>query len=172
MPPPRTAYGRLPEWPKGAVCKTVGSAYVGSNPTPATHLRRSKPVTRDCVTGFSVPNERLRKRSAVSRGLCVPFLLCPAVCHRVALWTGVSRCPRTYSGRRPAAWTVGVHRRLSTDGRHGRAALAACPGLTCAAESGVHPGVSAWRPGRERAWIRPGDTGRWRRGTGRLRAAW
>jgi hypothetical protein len=26
----------LPEWPKGAVCKTVGSAYVGSNPTPAT----------------------------------------------------------------------------------------------------------------------------------------
>src|ERR1700749_3868279 len=32
------AYGRLPEWPKGAVCKTVGSAYVGSNPTPATHV--------------------------------------------------------------------------------------------------------------------------------------
>jgi hypothetical protein len=31
-----TGYGRLPEWPKGAVCKTVGSAYVGSNPTPAT----------------------------------------------------------------------------------------------------------------------------------------
>src|SRR6516225_12444446 len=30
------AHGRLPEWPKGAVCKTVGSAYVGSNPTPAT----------------------------------------------------------------------------------------------------------------------------------------
>jgi hypothetical protein len=26
----------LPEWPKGTVCKTVGSAYVGSNPTPAT----------------------------------------------------------------------------------------------------------------------------------------
>jgi hypothetical protein len=32
-----TAPGRLPEWPKGAVCKTVGSAYVGSNPTPATN---------------------------------------------------------------------------------------------------------------------------------------
>ena len=29
-------HGRLPERPKGAVCKTVGSAYVGSNPTPAT----------------------------------------------------------------------------------------------------------------------------------------
>ena len=55
----------------GAVCKTVGSAYVGSNPTPATHLRRSKPVTLDCVTGFSAERERLREPSAVSRGLCV-----------------------------------------------------------------------------------------------------
>src|SRR6266571_6727801 len=36
MPPSAAAHGRLPEWPKGAVCKTVGSAYVGSNPTPAT----------------------------------------------------------------------------------------------------------------------------------------
>src|SRR5260370_19357385 len=36
----------------GAVCKTVGSAYVGSHPTPATRFRRSKPVTSDCVTGF------------------------------------------------------------------------------------------------------------------------
>ena len=32
-----TTHGRLPEWPKGAVCKTVGLAYVGSNPTPATN---------------------------------------------------------------------------------------------------------------------------------------
>ena len=29
----------------GEYCKTVGSAYVGSNPTPATRFRRSKPVT-------------------------------------------------------------------------------------------------------------------------------
>ena len=35
-----------------AVCKTVGSAYVGPNRTPATHFRRSEPVTLDCVTGF------------------------------------------------------------------------------------------------------------------------
>jgi hypothetical protein len=41
--PLRRALGRLPEWPKGAVCKTVGSAYVGSNPTPATQQNpRSK----------------------------------------------------------------------------------------------------------------------------------
>jgi hypothetical protein len=44
---------------------------VGSNPTPATHLRRSKPVTPDGVTGFSAQNERLQKRSALFRGLCV-----------------------------------------------------------------------------------------------------
>jgi hypothetical protein len=55
----------------GAVCKTVGSAYVGSNPTPATRFRRSKPVTLDCVTGFWRERERLRKPSAVCRGLCV-----------------------------------------------------------------------------------------------------
>jgi hypothetical protein len=29
-------HGRLPEWPKGADCKSAGIAYVGSNPTPAT----------------------------------------------------------------------------------------------------------------------------------------
>ena len=55
----------------GAGCKTVGSAYVGSNPTPATHLRRSKPVTLDCVTGFWRERERLRGPSAVFCGLCV-----------------------------------------------------------------------------------------------------
>ncbi len=55
----------------GEVCKTVGSAYVGSNPTPATHFRRSKPVTLNCVTGFSRERERFSRPSAVSRGLCV-----------------------------------------------------------------------------------------------------
>jgi hypothetical protein len=36
VPSGKAAHGRLPERPKGAVCKTVGLAYVGSNPTPAT----------------------------------------------------------------------------------------------------------------------------------------
>src|SRR4051794_17097088 len=40
------AHGRLPEWSKGAVCKTAGSAYVGSNPTPATTSARwASPAT-------------------------------------------------------------------------------------------------------------------------------
>jgi len=51
-------------------CKTVGSAYVGSNPTPATHFRRSEPVTRDCVTGF------LQSKGAVTRTVgCVPWAI-------------------------------------------------------------------------------------------------
>src|SRR5215468_6630159 len=47
--PGGTVYGRLPEWPKGAVCKTVGSAYVGSNPTPATSQNPSS--ARDRMLG-------------------------------------------------------------------------------------------------------------------------
>ena len=31
------AYGRLPERPKGADCKSAGIAFIGSNPIPATH---------------------------------------------------------------------------------------------------------------------------------------
>ena len=92
----RTAHGRLPEWPKGAVCKTVGSAYVGSNPTPAT----------TCENGPLARNSRL----------CGPFLRCPVVCHLVALRAAVSRCPRTHSGRDSCPITVGAHRRLF----HGR----------------------------------------------------
>ena len=57
--------------------------------------------------------------------------LCPGVCHLVALYTVILRCPRTYSGRMSVlpGWsvrTVGC----STDG-HGRAAPAARSGLTC-----------------------------------------
>jgi len=78
--------------PERAVCKTVGSAYVGSNPTPAT----------TCGNGPLAADSRL----------CGPFFLCPVMCHLVALGGAVSRCPRTYSGRDPCPRTVGAHRRL------------------------------------------------------------
>jgi hypothetical protein len=51
------------------------------------------------------------------------------------------------SGRRPAAGTVGAHRRLSTDG-HGRGALAGVFRLEVTAEPGVHPGAAARRSAR------------------------
>jgi hypothetical protein len=34
------AQGGVPEWLKGTGCKPVGIAYVGSNPTPSTTVRR------------------------------------------------------------------------------------------------------------------------------------
>jgi hypothetical protein len=33
----RQALGGVPEWLKGADCKSAGYAYVGSNPTPSTN---------------------------------------------------------------------------------------------------------------------------------------
>ena len=49
----------------GAYCKTVGSAYVGSNPTPAT-TSGNGPLAAETRPGG-------------------PFPSCPAVCHRVPL---------------------------------------------------------------------------------------
>src|SRR3546814_7101120 len=36
----RRIHGGMPEWLKGTDCKSVGSAYVGSNPTPSTIRQR------------------------------------------------------------------------------------------------------------------------------------
>src|SRR5680860_466871 len=41
------ARGGVPEWPKGADCKSVGVAYGGSNPPPpTTHIRRARRAPR------------------------------------------------------------------------------------------------------------------------------
>src|SRR6516164_1159045 len=63
--PHTVVLGRLPEWPKGAVCKTVGSAYVGSNPTPATTCENAPLAANSRASGA--------------------FPLFPVVCHLVAL---------------------------------------------------------------------------------------
>src|SRR5271167_1256538 len=42
--PGSLGHGGLPEWSKGVVCKTAGSAYVGSNPTPATSRTATIPT--------------------------------------------------------------------------------------------------------------------------------
>jgi hypothetical protein len=105
-------HGRLPEWPKGTVCKTVGSAYVGSNPTPAT----------------TCENAPLAANSRASGAV----LLCPVLCHLVASRAALSRCPRTYSGRDLRPGTVGAHRRLF----HGRPRTGRASGWTWVAELG------------------------------------
>ena len=63
------------------VCKTVGSAYVGSNPTPAT----------TCENGPWPADARRFEPLyyGLSQSHCVP--VSPAI----------SGCPRTYSGQRP-----------------------------------------------------------------------
>ena len=86
------AQGRLPERPKGAVCKTVGFAYVGSNPTPAT----------TCGNG-PWPGAFSASRAAA---------LGPLTSRCVHASPAVSGCARTYSGQRPG-WTSGPPNRLS-----------------------------------------------------------
>ena len=36
----RFDYGWIPEWPKGADCKSVGNAFEGSNPSPSIDVER------------------------------------------------------------------------------------------------------------------------------------
>src|SRR6266702_6146983 len=91
------AYGRLPEWPKGAVCKTVGSAYVGSNPTPDT-TSENGPLAAETRPGG-------------------PFPSCHAVYQGVSPWVDAWQCPRTYSGQRPGGTSGAQNRLLRVQGR-------------------------------------------------------
>ena len=43
-------FGGVPEWSKGADCKSAGSTFGGSNPPPSTNDRELG--TRDWVLGF------------------------------------------------------------------------------------------------------------------------
>ena len=137
----------------GAGCKTVGSAYVGSNPTPAT-TRENGPLAAETWPGG-------------------PFPSCHGMYQPVSLRAGALRCPRTYSGRRPgrqdSRCAPSAFPRTATDGPRRRA----FPGLMCTAEPGVYPlcpaarfGVGtaiAWRyaPRPRHCWP-PEPPGSWR----------
>jgi hypothetical protein len=41
----RNAYGGVPEWPKGADCKSVSDAFEGSNPSPSTKCQNNIVLT-------------------------------------------------------------------------------------------------------------------------------
>ena len=49
-------YGRFPEWPKGADCKSVGNAFGGSNPpSPTIAIQKRTLITRAVIrVRFSV----------------------------------------------------------------------------------------------------------------------
>jgi len=72
--PPRprsTAYAQVRRYTgvsEQAVCKTVGLAYVGSNPTPATQNPRSERLVRSCVSGSCAQEERFGRPFPVAVG--------------------------------------------------------------------------------------------------------
>ncbi len=79
-------------WRGGEFCKTVGSAYVGSNPTPAT-TRENGPLAAETRPGG-------------------PFPSCHAVYQDVSLRVDAWQCPRTYSGQRPGETSGAYNRSL------------------------------------------------------------
>src|SRR5262249_8373452 len=84
------ARGRLPEWPKGAVCKTVGLAYPGSNPGPAT------------ASGDALELARLSSRLILSRAAeCGSGCSCAGRCAQYV--PKFARCRSSSSGR---SWHV------------------------------------------------------------------
>jgi hypothetical protein len=129
----RRRLGRLPEWPKGAVCKTVGSAYDGSNPSPAT-------------TSGNGPLAGIPRLGGPF--CCVPP--CVSVCRcRAACGGSYGRMADEIRAGRAVGVTAGFPR-TATDGRRlGRFRL------TGEAESGVHGRCACRRhrgpfPGRGR----------------------
>jgi hypothetical protein len=73
--------------------KPVGSAYAGSNPTPATHFRRSKPVTRSCVTGFPCRTRGYENRRLCPVGIPGPDPACVPSSHPEGSWPPGARLP-------------------------------------------------------------------------------
>src|SRR5258708_33303848 len=76
----------------GAVCKTVGLAYVGSNPTPATTCENGPLAAETRPTG--------------------PFPSCHAMYHDASLWVDAWQCARTYGVQRPGKTSGAYNRSL------------------------------------------------------------
>ena len=79
-----------------AGCKTVGSAYVGSNPTPATTCENGPPAAEPRPGG--------------------PFPSRHAMYQDVSRWVDAWQCPRTYSGQRPGKTSGSYNRSLWRSG--------------------------------------------------------
>src|SRR5271165_7355486 len=73
-------------------CKTVGSAYVGSNPTPATTCENG-PLAAETRPGG-------------------PFPSCHAMYQGASLWVDAWRCARTYGVQRPGKTSGAYNRSL------------------------------------------------------------
>ena len=47
-------FGGVPEWPKGSDCKSDGSAFDGSNPSPSTSFNRKNSLSSDDFCGHRI----------------------------------------------------------------------------------------------------------------------
>jgi hypothetical protein len=83
--------GHVGVW-AGAGCKTVGSAYVGSNPTPATSCENGPPAAETRPGG--------------------PLPTCHATCQGASLWIDAWQCVRTYGVQRPDKTSGAYNRSL------------------------------------------------------------
>ena len=72
------SYGWIPEWPKGADCKSVGNAFEGSNPSPSTYadvaqlaeqlICNQQVIGSSPIIGFSIQYYRGVEQSGSSSG--------------------------------------------------------------------------------------------------------
>src|SRR6266567_750610 len=88
--------GRCRPRPKPTVCKTVGSAYVGSNPTPATTCENG-PLAAETRPGG-------------------PFPSCHATYQGASLRVDAWQCARTYGVQRPGKTSGAYNRSLWRSG--------------------------------------------------------
>jgi hypothetical protein len=105
----------------GEYCKTVGSAYVGSNPTPAT----------TCENGPWAAETRPGG----------PFLLCRGMYQHVSPWVDARQWLRTYGGQRPGGTSGAQNRSLC-----GLVAASGSEDGARHAEAGPVPGVRMPHP--------------------------
>ena len=132
LPPvryPRTAPGRMPERPKGAVCKIAGVAYGGSNPPPPTDrwvFSKLRPLTSQNSAEEGIDRCSARSRVGWRRGR-----------RRSARGTGVERAD---AERRRS------QRRRSSKSLHGRSLLVRLPSDPVPASPSGRPVEGAIRP--------------------------
>jgi len=109
-------------------CKTVGSAYVGSNPTPATqhlppHFRSSKPVSSCDDTGFCVPVRAVRGPLVKVFGPAAGQIR-RVVAVRILHLSRISDWREDVCARAASAWSAGRAGKARTHG--GRRARPSC----------------------------------------------
>ena len=109
----RWRYGRgaligLVQRSKEAVCKTVGSAYVGSNPTPATTCENG-PLAAETRPGGRWTRSRIMERSNSARARS-DFILCRHVPLQNLTNKNSSRSCIPYTALRAKTFTVSIQR--------------------------------------------------------------